>query len=97
MSPVGYVPDAPVLLAHHPIALALPFVLPVLLVVGMVAVVAWRDRHRPPDGDEIDREDDRQDEPAHDGQPGSRRQATPPRDALVAPAPTSKRKDDATA
>jgi hypothetical protein len=46
---VGYVAgtdQAPVLLAHHALVLALPFVLPVFLVVGMVAVVAWRDRHR---------------------------------------------------
>lgn len=49
---VGYLAEGSLILAHHPIVLALPFLLPVLLVVGMVAVVAWRDRHRPPYVDE---------------------------------------------
>lgn len=61
---VGYVAEGPLILAHHPIVLALPFLLPVLLVVTMVAVVAWRDRHRaePPDESASDepRESDRQ-------------------------------------
>jgi hypothetical protein len=52
---VGYVATADLAntyVAHHAIVLALPFVLPVFLVVGMVAVVAWRDRHRPDEADE---------------------------------------------
>jgi hypothetical protein len=49
-------PAAPIYLAHHALVIALPFVVPVLLVVAMVAVVAWRDRHRPADVDDLDAE-----------------------------------------
>jgi hypothetical protein len=51
LSAVGYVsPDSDLTyLADHAIVIALPFVLPVLLVVVMVAVVAYRDRHRKDD------------------------------------------------
>jgi len=54
MPAVGYVPADPDLtfLADHAIVIALPFVLPVLLVVVMVAVVAYRDRHRPDDDEQ---------------------------------------------
>ena len=31
-------------LAHHPLLTALPFVVPAVLVVGLLAVVIWRDR-----------------------------------------------------
>lgn len=32
-------------LAHHPIVLALPFVVPAFIVVGLVGAIVWRDRH----------------------------------------------------
>jgi hypothetical protein len=44
--------QAPVYLAHHALVIALPFVVPVFIVIAMVAVVAWRDRHRPADAGE---------------------------------------------
>jgi membrane protein DedA with SNARE-associated domain len=57
----GAAGQPPTYLAHHALVLALPFVLPVLLVVAMVAVVAWRDRHRPDEPAEPDGRDDRDD------------------------------------
>ena len=33
-----------VVLAHHPLVLALPFVVPAVLVVALVAGIIWRDR-----------------------------------------------------
>ena len=35
---------AEVILAHHPLLTALPFVVPAVLVVGLLAAVIWRDR-----------------------------------------------------
>jgi hypothetical protein len=31
-------------LAHHPLVTALPFVVPAVLVVGLLGAVIWRDR-----------------------------------------------------
>ena len=36
--------DGVVVLAHHPLLTALPFVLPALLVVVVVGLLVWRDR-----------------------------------------------------
>jgi hypothetical protein len=33
-----------VVLAHHPLVLALPFVVPAVLVVLMIGAIVWRDR-----------------------------------------------------
>jgi hypothetical protein len=56
----GYVvpgPDPDVTyLAHHALVIAIPFVFPVLIVVAMVAVIAYRDRHRT-DDDELDEQE----------------------------------------
>jgi len=38
-------------LAHHPLLTALPFVVPAVLVVGLVGVIVWRDRRE----DRVDR------------------------------------------
>lgn len=43
--------DAPLLLAHHPIIIAVPFVLPAVIVSAVVGMVVWRDRHSPEDLD----------------------------------------------
>ena len=41
------------LLAHHPIVTALPFVVPAFIVVGLVGAIVWRDRHsEPTEGEE---------------------------------------------
>lgn len=32
------------LLAHHPLLTALPFVVPAVIVVAMLAAIVWRDR-----------------------------------------------------
>lgn len=44
MSPAGIAPGVELVLAHHPIVTALPFVVPALLVVLFVAQLVWRDR-----------------------------------------------------
>jgi hypothetical protein len=31
-------------LAHHPLVTALPFVVPAVLVVGLISGIVWRDR-----------------------------------------------------
>lgn len=36
-------------LAHHPIVTALPFVVPAFIVVGLIGAIVWRDRHTPDD------------------------------------------------
>lgn len=33
-----------VVLAHHPLVTALPFVVPAFIVVGLIAAIIWRDR-----------------------------------------------------
>ncbi len=33
-----------VVLAHHPLVTALPFVVPAFIVVGLIAAIVWRDR-----------------------------------------------------
>ena len=33
-----------VVLAHHPLVTALPFVVPAFIVVGLIAAILWRDR-----------------------------------------------------
>ncbi len=38
-------------LAHHPLVTALPFVLPAVLVVVLVAAIVWRDRREGRDDD----------------------------------------------
>lgn len=35
---------ADVVLAHHPLVTALPFVVPAVVVVGLIAAIIWRDR-----------------------------------------------------
>lgn len=32
------------ILAHHPLLTALPFVIPALIVVALIGAIAWRDR-----------------------------------------------------
>ena len=32
-------------LAHHPLITAIPFVVPAFIVVGLVGAIVWRDRH----------------------------------------------------
>lgn len=34
-----------VVLAHHPIVTALPFVVPAFIVVALLAAIVWRDRN----------------------------------------------------
>lgn len=40
-----------VVLAHHPLVTALPFVVPALIVAVLLGAIVWRDRHgeHPPD------------------------------------------------
>ena len=38
-------------LAHHPLVTALPFVVPAVIVVGLLAAIVWRDRRE----DRVDR------------------------------------------
>lgn len=33
-------------LAHHPLVTALPFVVPAVIVVGLVGAIVWRDRRQ---------------------------------------------------
>lgn len=43
---------ADVVLAHHPLITALPFVVPAFIVVALVGAIVWRDRRgdgSPPD------------------------------------------------
>lgn len=40
-----------VILAHHPLVTALPFVVPAFLVVGLIGAIIWRDRRE----DRVDR------------------------------------------
>ena len=40
----GYDSAAQVVLAHHPLLTALPFVVPAILLVGLLAAIIWRDR-----------------------------------------------------
>lgn len=47
-----------VLLAHHPIIIAVPFVLPAVIVSAVVGMVVWRDRHAPEDEDTAESVDD---------------------------------------
>lgn len=42
---------AQVVLAHHPLVTALPFVVPAVLVVALLAAIIWRDRRE----DRVDR------------------------------------------
>jgi hypothetical protein len=35
---------ADVVLAHHPLITAIPFVVPAFIVVALVGVIVWRDR-----------------------------------------------------
>ena len=42
--------DLPVVLAHHPVVAAVPFFVPAVIVVVLVAVIVWRDRHGEEDG-----------------------------------------------
>ena len=42
---------ADLVLAHHPLVTALPFVVPAVLVVGLVIGIIWRDRRE----DRLDR------------------------------------------
>jgi hypothetical protein len=46
------------LLAHHPIIIAVPFVVPALIVSVVVGLVVWRDRHAPEDVGTADSADD---------------------------------------
>jgi hypothetical protein len=43
--------SADLVLAHHPLVTALPFVVPAVLVVALVAAIVWRDRRE----DRVDR------------------------------------------
>jgi hypothetical protein len=43
--------SAGLVLAHHPLVTALPFVVPAVLVVALVAAIIWRDRRE----DRLDR------------------------------------------
>lgn len=37
-------PAVGMVLAHHPLLTALPFVVPAFIVVGLIATIVWRDR-----------------------------------------------------
>ena len=65
-----------VVLAHDPLVGALPVVVPVLLVVGAVGAVVWRDRHAPPDDLDEDLHDGLDEDPA-DPRPGPTRSGSP--------------------
>ncbi|MFF5259775.1 hypothetical protein ACFY4C_12575 [Actinomadura viridis] len=41
-------------LATHPIVSAVPFFVPTFVVVAVIAVIVWRDRHRDDDGEHGD-------------------------------------------
>lgn len=36
-------------LAHHPLVTAIPFVVPAFIVVGLIATIIWRDRRESAD------------------------------------------------
>ena len=36
--------DSGLVLAHHPIVTAIPFLIPTLMIVIAIAVIVWRDR-----------------------------------------------------
>jgi hypothetical protein len=41
-------------LAAHPLISAVPFFVPTFVVVAVIAVIVWRDRHRDGDADPVD-------------------------------------------
>lgn len=45
--------DSQVVLAHASLVEAVPFVLPALLLLGLLGAVVWRDRRLGPDPDEV--------------------------------------------
>jgi len=42
-------PAGELLLAHHPLLVAVPFFVPAVIVAAVVGGVVWRDRHAPED------------------------------------------------
>lgn len=43
-----------VVLAHHPLITALPFVVPAVIVVALIGAILWRDRHEQRSGQAAD-------------------------------------------